>query len=120
MHTQPTPPGRGRSRSPYPSLLAERLRLGRLYADHLSHLQTATPQALLLFTRLLSFDAALARCGRYDHDLMPVVTPAEDRRIHFPPDSPVDHDTVPCALCLGQALGLTAVTVLLPATRQAA
>lgn len=119
MQRQATHDTRELARPRYEVLLNERLWLGKLYADHLSHLDEVTPKALLLFQRLLTVDAALGRYRRYDRDLFARVIPTENERIHQPPDTPADHRWAPCSLCLTTALHLEPGTVLLPAARSA-
>lgn len=103
----------------YEPLLTERVWLGRLYADHLSHLTESAPQALRVFHSLLRYDAILAGYRRYDADLFRLVIPAEDARMHQPPQRPTDHHWSPCSLCLRHDLQLDPNVVLPTGTKDA-
>ena len=102
----------------YEAMLGERIHLGRLLGDALSHLAELTPEAVHVFSRLLVVDAELARSPRYDRDLFDVVLPAEDARLHQPPDVPSDHHWSPCSHCLRVALKLSPDVVLPPQARR--
>lgn len=105
---------------PYDKALAERIVLGRLYMDYLSHLRLTAPQAVLLFRRVLDLDARLSKDDRYDHDHLEIVAPREDARFHQPPETPADHTVSPCRLCRRQRLGLDVDVVLPVALRRSA
>lgn len=119
MTAQPNRTAAAGGLSGYDRLLEERIELGRLYMDYLSHLRLAAPQAVMLFRRVLHLDAQLSADPRYDADHLDVVSVAEDARFHQPPLVPVDHDSVPCSLCRKVALGLD-LDVVLPHHRKAA
>ena len=115
---QLTPADGVRARRRYEPLLSERMLLGRLLADALSHLADLTPEALRVFDRLLGVDAELATFRRYDRDLFDRVLPVEDARVHHPPSVPADHHEAPCAHCLRASLGLGPGIVLPPQARR--
>ena len=119
MTAQPIRADRGCAASDYDRLLEERIELGRLYMDYLSHLRLTAPQAVLLFHRVLHLDAQLSADSRYDGDHLAVVSVAEDARFHQPPAVPLDHDSAPCGLCRKLRLGL-GVDVVLPHHGEAA
>lgn len=108
--SQPTPTWALRPPSArYEHLLLERVTMGALYVDALSH-GAAMDDAMLLFGRIRQLDRSLGRFRRYSHDEHRVVVPAEDERWHVPGQPPVS--LPPCRLCIKASLLLPLQLVL--------
>jgi hypothetical protein len=93
----------------YEQLLQERVIIGVLYVDALSH-GSVMDDAVRLFTRARQLDRALGRFRRYGHDEVRIVMAAEDDRWHVPGQPPATLPT--CRLCIKAALSLPLQIVL--------
>lgn len=80
----------------YEKLLGERILVGRLYVDHISH-GAPFEDAERLFTRVAELEEQLQCYARYSFDEYCKVSMVEDDRWHMPGDPPaVGPD---CGLC---------------------
>ena len=93
----------------YEQLLRERVTLGVLYVDTLSH-GPAMEDAVTLYGRIKQLDRALSRFRRYSHDEHRVVMASEDDRWHVPGQPPASLPQ--CRLCIKAGLGLPLHLVL--------
>lgn len=100
----------------YELLLAERITVGRLYVDNVSH-GAPFGDATRLFAQIQRLDRQLDRFRRYRWDESQLVTAAEDERWHVPGEPPSGNPE--CNLCVKHQLHLPR-TLVLPNSPQAA
>jgi hypothetical protein len=93
----------------YEQLLDERIRLGRLYVDTVSHGEPYE-DALRLYNQMSRLDQQLDRYRRYACDEYRLVMTAENERWHVPGQPPTGSPE--CGLCIKHALAIPRDLVL--------
>jgi hypothetical protein len=93
----------------YERLLNERITLGRLYVDDVSH-GAPFGDATRLFAQIQRLDRQLDRFRRYRWDENRLVATAEDERWHVPGEPPSSNPE--CNLCVKHQLHLPRTLVL--------
>lgn len=101
----------------YEKLLAERITMGRLYVDNVSH-GAPFEDATRIFDQINLLEKELDAFRRFRCDEYRVVMSAEDQRWHVPGQPPVGGPE--CGLCVKAQLHVSRILVLHPHVNESA